>query len=48
MAPSHLISSVTNGDEESIEKVQVVYQSLAPQLANPVRTEIKPNFWIKY
>ncbi|UKZ92445.1 uncharacterized protein TrAFT101_007401 [Trichoderma asperellum] len=35
MAPSHLISSVTNGDEESIEKVQVVYQSLAPQLANP-------------
>ncbi|KAL6903868.1 GPR1/FUN34/yaaH family domain-containing protein [Trichoderma evansii] len=35
MAPSHLISSVTNGDEESVEKVRVVYQSLAPRLANP-------------
>ncbi|KAL9477678.1 hypothetical protein ACSS6W_007519 [Trichoderma asperelloides] len=36
MAPmSHLISSVTNGDEESAEKVQVVYQNLGPRLANP-------------
>ncbi|KAH8123449.1 GPR1/FUN34/yaaH family-domain-containing protein [Trichoderma asperelloides] len=32
---SHLISSVTNGDEESAEKVQVVYQNLGPRLANP-------------
>ncbi|UKZ93217.1 uncharacterized protein TrAFT101_008138 [Trichoderma asperellum] len=32
---SHLISSVTNGDEESAEKVQVVYQTLGPRLANP-------------
>lgn len=48
MAPmSHLISSVTNGDEESAEKVQVVYQSLAPRLANPVSAETKPSFRIE-
>lgn len=47
MAPSNLISSVTNGDEESTEKVQVLYQSLAPRLANPVRIETKPSLWIE-
>lgn len=47
MAPmSHLISSVTNGDEESAEKVQVVYQSLVPRLANPVSAKRNPNTWI--
>ncbi|KAL7945562.1 GPR1/FUN34/yaaH family domain-containing protein [Trichoderma barbatum] len=35
MAPVSHSTSVTNGDEESAEKVQVVYQSLAPRLANP-------------
>lgn len=44
---SHLISSVTNGDEESAEKVQVVYQNLGPRLANPVRTGTKSIFWIE-
>jgi hypothetical protein len=41
-AMSNLISSVTNGDEESAKRVQVVYQSLAPRLANPVRFKTKP------
>lgn len=44
MAPTSHLTSVTNGDEESAEKVQVVYQSLAPRLANPVRTKITSIF----
>ncbi|KAL7917240.1 GPR1/FUN34/yaaH family domain-containing protein [Trichoderma austrokoningii] len=36
MAPmTHPTSSITSGDEESAGQVQVVYQRLAPRLANP-------------
>lgn len=46
MAPTPHLTSVTNGDEESAEKVQVINQSLAPRLANPVRAKRKPIFQI--
>jgi hypothetical protein len=46
MAPMPHLTSVTSGDEESAENVQVVGQSLAPRLANPVRTKRKCTFQI--
>lgn len=46
MAPMPHLTSVTSGDEESAENVQVVGQSLALRLANPVRTKRKSSFQV--